>query len=130
MPTHLHTCMLCEAVCGVAVETDGDQIVSIRGDDEDPFSRGHVCPKVVGLKDVQTDPDRIREPMRRTGDTWKPVSWQAAMSEATDRFSELQARHGKHALALYLGNPSVHSYTALLTIPFFSKSLGTHARFS
>jgi anaerobic selenocysteine-containing dehydrogenase len=130
MPTHLHTCMLCEAVCGVSVETAGDQIVSIRGDAEDPFSGGHVCPKVVGLKDVQIDPDRIRQPLRRTGETWTPVSWEAAMREASDRFAEAQARHGKHALALYLGNPSVHSYTALLTIPLFSKALGTHARFS
>ena len=122
--------MLCEAVCGVAVETEGDQIVSIRGDADDPFSRGHVCPKVVGLKDVQIDPDRIREPLRRTGETWSKVSWKSAIDEATDRFAEVQARHGKHALALYLGNPSVHSYTALLTIPLFAKALGTHARFS
>src|SRR5689334_3454145 len=125
MATHLHTCMLCEAVCGVAVETEGDQIVSIRGDAEDPFSRGHVCPKVVGLKDVQTDPDRIREPLRRSGETWKPVTWDAAIREATDRLAETQKRHGRNALALYLGNPSVHSYTALLTIPLFSKALGT-----
>lgn len=122
--------MLCEAVCGVVVETESDQIISIRGDAEDPFSRGHVCPKVVGLKDVQIDPDRIRQPLRRTGETWAPVSWEAALDEATDRFAEIQARHGRSALALYLGNPSVHSYTALLTIPLFGKALGTHAKFS
>ncbi|MET0594019.1 MAG: molybdopterin oxidoreductase family protein [Polyangiaceae bacterium] len=131
MPTsHLHTCMLCEAVCGVSVEMDGEQIVSIRGDNEDPFSRGHVCPKVVGLKDVQNDPDRIRHPLRRTGSTWTKVSWDEAIDEATDRFAEIQARHGKSALASYLGNPTVHSYSALLTIPFFAKALGTRARFS
>jgi anaerobic selenocysteine-containing dehydrogenase len=122
--------MLCEAVCGVAVETEGDEIVSIRGDDEDPFSRGHVCPKVMGLKDVQIDPDRIRQPLRRTGETWSPVTWEAALDEATDRLAEVQARHGKNALASYIGNPSVHSYTALLTVPLYSKALGTHARFS
>jgi len=122
--------MLCEAVCGVAVETEGDQIVSIRGDDEDPFSRGHVCPKVMGLKDVQTDPDRIRQPLRRTGDSWSPVTWEAALDEATDRLAEVQARHGRHALASYIGNPSVHSYTALLTVALYSKALGTHSRFS
>ena len=117
-------------MCGIAVETEGEQIVSIRGDNEDPFSRGHVCPKVMGLKDVQTDPDRIRQPMRRTGDSWSPVTWEAALDEATDRLAEVQARHGRHALASYIGNPSVHSYTALLTVPLYSKVLGTHARFS
>jgi len=122
--------MLCEAVCGVVVETEADQILSIRGDADDPFSRGHVCPKVVGLKDVQTDPDRIRHPLRRAGETWTEVSWEAALDEASDRLAEVQARHGRHALSLYLGNPTVHSYTALLTIPLFAKALGTHARFS
>jgi anaerobic selenocysteine-containing dehydrogenase len=122
--------MLCEAVCGVAVETEGDEIVSIRGDRDDPFSRGHVCPKVMGMKDVQTDPDRIRHPLRRTGNTWSKVSWEAALDEATDRFAEIQLRHGKNALASYIGNPAVHSYTALLTTPLFSKALGTRARFS
>jgi anaerobic selenocysteine-containing dehydrogenase len=131
MPTsHLHTCMLCEAVCGVSVEMDGDEIVSIRGDVEDPFSRGHVCPKVVGLKDVQTDPDRIREPMRRIGNTWSKVTWEAALDEATDKLAEIQARHGRHAIASYLGNPTAHSYTALFTIPLFGKALGSRARFS
>ena len=122
--------MLCEAVCGVAVEKEGEQILSIRGDNEDPFSRGHVCPKVMGLKDVQIDPDRIRQPMRRSGESWSPVTWEAALDEATDRLAEVQARHGRHALASYIGNPSVHSYTALLTVPLYSKALGTHARFS
>jgi anaerobic selenocysteine-containing dehydrogenase len=122
--------MLCEAVCGVTVETEGGQIVSIRGDNDDPFSRGHVCPKVMGLKDVQDDPDRIREPLRRTGHTWTKVSWEAAIDEATDRLAEIQARFGRSALASYIGNPTVHSYTALMTIPLFTKALGSRARFS
>jgi len=128
--THFHTCMLCEAVCGVTVETEGEEILSIRGDTDDPFSRGHICPKVMGLKDVQIDPDRIRQPQRRTGDSWAPVSWEAALDEATDRFAEVQARHGRNSLASYIGNPTVHSYTALLSIALFAKALGTHSRFS
>jgi anaerobic selenocysteine-containing dehydrogenase len=122
--------MLCEAVCGVVVETDGDEITSIRGDQHDPFSRGHVCPKVVGLKDVQVDPDRLRHPMRRQGNSWSPVSWEAALDEATDRFAEMQTRYGRGSLASYIGNPTVHSYSALLMIPLFTKALGTRARFS
>jgi anaerobic selenocysteine-containing dehydrogenase len=122
--------MLCEAVCGVTVEMDQEEIVSIRGDNDDPFSRGHVCPKVMGLKDVAVDPDRVRQPLRRTGESFTPVTWEAALDEATDRLADVQARHGRNALASYVGNPTVHSYSALLTMPLYGKALGTHARFS
>ncbi|NBX39887.1 MAG: hypothetical protein EBR15_00345, partial [Gammaproteobacteria bacterium] len=62
---HHRTCHLCEAMCGVVLRLRGREVLSVRGDDADPFSRGHVCPKVVGLKDVLDDPDRLREPLRR-----------------------------------------------------------------
>ncbi|HEY2745887.1 MAG TPA: molybdopterin-dependent oxidoreductase [Polyangia bacterium] len=128
----LHTCMLCEAVCGLAVETEGNEVTSIRGDEHDPFSRGHICPKAVALRDLHADPDRVREPLRRVGtsDRFAPVSWDAALDETSERLAAIQKRHGRHSVALYLGNPTVHSYSALLAVPLMAKSLGTHARFS
>ncbi|MFL5409826.1 MAG: hypothetical protein ACJ79D_00520, partial [Myxococcales bacterium] len=62
MAQRFHTCMLCEAVCGLAVDMETR---SVRGDPADPFSRGHICPKAAAIFDVQDDPDRIREPQRR-----------------------------------------------------------------
>ena len=126
----LHTCMLCEAVCGVAVELDGASVRSVRGDPDDPFSRGHLCPKAAAIPDVQGDPDRIREPQRREGDRWQPVSWEAALDEAGERIAAIQGKHGRSALGVYIGNPTVHSYSAMLATPFFSRALGTRARFS
>ena len=58
---HFRTCHLCEAMCGVVIEHQDGQILSIKGDRQDPFSRGHVCPKVMGLKDIHEDPDRLRQ---------------------------------------------------------------------
>src|SRR5437867_95440 len=122
--------MLCEAVCGLAVEMEGASIQSVRGDPDDPFSRGHICPKAAAIVDVQDDPDRIREPQRREGTRWQPVSWDAALDEAGDRLAQVQRRHGRNAVGVYIGNPSVHSYSALLGIPLFSRALGSRARFS
>jgi anaerobic selenocysteine-containing dehydrogenase len=128
----LHTCMLCEAVCGIAVETEGNHVVSVRGDEADPFSRGHICPKAVALRDLHDDPDRLTQPLRRVGssDRFEPVSWDDALGEATDRLAAIQKQHGKSAVGLYVGNPTVHSYTALLAMPLVGKALGTRARFS
>src|SRR5881296_3777584 len=130
MAKRLHTCMLCEAVCGLAVEMEGASIQSVRGDPDDPFSRGHICPKAAAIVDVQDDPDRVREPQRREGAVFRPVSWDEALDEAGRRIAEIQRKHGRSAVGLYIGNPSVHSYSALLATPFFSRALGTKARFS
>jgi anaerobic selenocysteine-containing dehydrogenase len=122
--------MLCEAVCGLSVEVEDNRVTSVRGDADDPFSRGHICPKAAALRDMHDDPDRIRQPMRRVGDRWHEVSWDEALDEAGMRLAAAQKQYGRNALALYLGNPTVHSYTALMAVPLFSKALNTRTRFS
>ncbi len=127
------TCMLCEAACGLSVDLEGGRAVSVRGDRDDPFSRGHVCPKAAAIDDVASDPDRVRTPLRRvpgTEDRWEPVTWSEALEEAGTRLAAVQARHGRGALGLYLGNPTVHSYTAMLGASLLSRAIGSRARFS
>ncbi|NNL84853.1 MAG: molybdopterin oxidoreductase family protein, partial [Myxococcales bacterium] len=65
---HTRACNLCESICGLLIEVEQGRVRSIRPDPDDFFSRGHICPKAVALKDVQEDPDRIRTPLRRVGD--------------------------------------------------------------
>jgi anaerobic selenocysteine-containing dehydrogenase len=122
--------MLCEASCGLVVETDGNRVISVRGDKDDPLSRGHICPKATAIADITGDPDRVRAPQRREGDRWETVSWESALAEAGERIAAIQKRHGRNAVAVYLGNPIAHSYSALLTVPLFSRLLGTKSRFS
>ena len=71
----LATCPLCEAACGIVVDTDGTRVLSVRGDLNDPFSRGYICPKAAALVDLHEDPDRLRAPVLREGDRWREVSW-------------------------------------------------------
>src|SRR3954471_1364218 len=90
MPARLHTCMLCEAVCGLSVEVEGNEIRSVRGDPDDPFSQGHICPKAAAIVDVQNDPARVREPLRRAGPGWEAPGWEAALDEAGQRLADIQ----------------------------------------
>ena len=85
-------CHLCEALCGLEIRTRGDEIVSVRGDAGDSFSRGHICPKAVALIDVHNDPDRLRGPVRRVGAEWKSISWDEAFELVARRFAEVQQR--------------------------------------
>ena len=128
--THYRTCHLCEAVCGIEIRVRGSEILSIRGDDADPFSRGHICPKAVAIKDIHEDPDRLRHPVRRNGAGWERISWNEALDEVASRLVEIQAKHGNDSVATYFGNPQVHSYTALLGGTLFARSLRTHNRFT
>jgi anaerobic selenocysteine-containing dehydrogenase len=128
--TRFRTCTLCEAMCGLALEVDGGRVVSIRGDADDPFSRGHICPKGAALADVHADPDRLRQPMRRTPGGWQPVSWDEALDEAAERLRAVRHAHGRDAVAVYQGNPTVHNFGSMLYAPGFIRALGTRNRFS
>ena len=113
--THYRACHLCEAICGVVIETDGPEIISIKGDSNDPLSRGHICPKAVALRDIHEDPDRLRHPVKRVVDAegavnWQKISWEEALDTTAQRMLEIVHRDGVHALGIYLGNPSVHNY--------------------
>lgn len=127
---HHRTCHLCEAMCGVEIKTEGSKILSIRGDEQDPFSRGHICPKALGLKDVHEDPDRLRLPVRRTSDGWQEISWDAAFEEIAMRLVDIQRQYGHDSIASYLGNPQVHSFSGLIGGAKFLRTLRSRNRFS
>ncbi len=133
--THYRACNLCEAICGLEIKHLDGQVVSINGDREDPFSRGHICPKAVALKDVYEDPDRLRKPQKRVlaADgtvSWAEIGWEQAFREVTDRLRTIRAESGPNAIGFYGGNPSVHNSGTLLSTPGFIKALRTRTIFS
>lgn len=132
---HYRACHLCEAICGLAIETESDEggvprIRSIKGDPQDSFSRGHVCPKAVALQDIQDDPDRLRQPLCRVGSEWQPIGWDEAFALVASRLGEIRERHGNDAVAVYQGNPSVHNYGLMTHSNYFLGLLKTRNRFS
>ncbi|MFK3970300.1 molybdopterin oxidoreductase family protein [Pseudomonas sp. NPDC087358] len=132
---HHRACHLCEAICGLTIETtlEADatlRISSIKGDAQDSFSRGHICPKAVALQDIQNDPDRLRQPIQRIGDQWQAIGWQAAFDLVAERLWDIQQRHGQNAVAVYQGNPSVHNYGLMTHSNYFLGLLKTRNRFS
>lgn len=128
--TDAAVCMLCEAICGLEVDHDGRRVHAIRGDPNDPLSRGHVCPKGVALADVQNDPERLRRPLLRNGDGWKEIGWDEALGRAATALADVQRRHGRDAVAVYSGNPTAHSPGALFFGQMLADALGTRSRFS
>ncbi len=127
---HYRNCNLCEAICGIEITRNGGERLDIRGDKDDPFSQGFICPKAVALQDIHYDKDRLKHPVRRTANGWQRIGWDEAFDEVAQNLKRVQAQHGRQAVATYLGNPSVHSYGAMLFAPRFIRSLHTRNRFS
>jgi anaerobic selenocysteine-containing dehydrogenase len=127
---HYRNCNLCEAICGIEIRVEGNEHLNIRGDKDDPFSRGYICPKAVALQDFHYDKDRLKHPVRRTARGWERISWNEAFNEVAQNLKHIRAQHGRNSIATYLGNPTVHNYGALLFAPGFLRSLRTRNKFS
>ena len=129
--TAYRTCPLCEATCGLQLTIEDDRVTKIRGDADDVFSKGFVCPKGASLRELHEDPDRLRGPVRRRADgSFEPVSWDEAFAEIAERFALVDADSGRQAFAVYIGNPSAHSLGALLYNRALLKALGTRNIFT
>ncbi len=128
--THISTCTICEATCGIIVHTDGAQVTSIRGDADDPFSQGYICPKAAAMADLHHDPDRLKKPLRRTENGWEELSWDEAFDWVAKRLGEIRKNCGRDALAIYNGNPTIHNLDLLTWGQIFVRSLGCRRKFS
>lgn len=103
------TCPLCEAMCGLQVRVDADAVTDIRGNRDDVWSRGHICPKGTSLAQLHTDPDRLRRPMVRTPRGHVPVSWDDAYAEVERVLRPVLDAYGAAAVSVYVGNPVAHN---------------------
>ena len=128
--TSFRTCPLCEATCGLEITVDRGAVTRIRGDRDDVFSHGFICPKGSTLGDLHTDPDRLRSPMIRLGREWREVSWDEAYLEIERRLSAVVVEHGADSVGVYLGNPNVHGPAGMLYLRPLVKALGTRNVFS
>jgi len=134
MATTLGVCNLCEAICGLVLEVEDGRVTSVRGNPDDPLSRGHVCPKGTALPDIEQDPDRLRRPVRRVGPAgeprWEEIGWDEAIELAVTGLADTIERHGADSVAVYLGNPNVHSLGAMTHGAQVAKAIGSRNTYS
>ncbi|OBB86764.1 molybdopterin dinucleotide-binding protein [Mycobacterium sp. 852002-30065_SCH5024008] len=98
-------------MCGLEIQVDGGRVTSIRGNRDDVWSRGHICPKGVSLAALHDDPDRIRRPMIKVDGQWQEVSWDAAFRRCTELLTPVIEKYGIGAVTAYTGNPLAHSFS-------------------
>jgi len=126
MTTAHVTCPLCEATCGLEVTIDEKSLVTrVQGDREDVFSKGYICPKGASLGALHHDPDRLTAPLVKRDGEFVEVTWDEAFAEIDRRLRPIIDEHGKNAVAVYSGNPTVHNAALVLYGRVFFKALGT-----
>jgi len=124
------TCPLCEATCGLAIEHRNGEVTRIRGDRDDVFSNGFLCPKGTVLGKFHTDPDRLRQPLVKRNGSHETVTWEEAFDVIAAGLTPVLERTERQGGAMYLGNPTVHSLDLLLYSRAVTVALGSKKVFS
>ncbi|QIK76930.1 molybdopterin-dependent oxidoreductase [Nocardioides piscis] len=130
--TKIGVCNLCEAICGLVLTIEDGAVTGVRGNPDDPLSRGHICPKGVAIADIHADPERLRRPVRRdraTGE-FHEIGWTEAIDLVSGALADTINRHGRDAVGIYLGNPNVHSLGSMTHGTALVKSLRSKNTFS
>jgi anaerobic selenocysteine-containing dehydrogenase len=128
--TALRVCPLCEATCGLTLTIEGTRVTGARGDREDVFSKGFICPKGASFGAADGDPDRLRTPLVRTDGELREATWEEAFDAIAAGLGPVVERHGPHALGIVLGNPNVHTMAGALYPTVLLTALRTHSVFT
>jgi anaerobic selenocysteine-containing dehydrogenase len=127
---HYRTCPLCEATCGLEITVTDGRVARIRGDRDDVFSHGFICPKGSTLKQLHEDPDRLRAPQIHESGGHRDATWDAAFAEIERRLLPIIVEHGAQSVGLYLGNPNAHNMSGLFWARPLIRALGSRTVFT
>ncbi|MFJ7208618.1 molybdopterin oxidoreductase family protein [Streptomyces sp. NPDC098789] len=128
--TALRICPLCEATCGLTLTIEGTAVTSARGDREDIFSRGFICPKGAAFGALDADPDRLRTPLVRRDGKLQEATWDEAFDAIAAAVPALIGRYGPQCTGVVLGNPNTHTMAGALYPPVLLKALATRNLFT
>ena len=128
---HYRVCNLCEAMCGLQVEHDGEKVISVKGDQKDPLSQGSICPKGALIHQLHEDPNRLKNPLRKKENgEWEEIGWTEALDIVGEKINAIRKQHGDNSVGVYLGNPTVHNFGMMMMNGEMKRTLGTHNVFS
>ncbi|HEY7415450.1 MAG TPA: molybdopterin-dependent oxidoreductase, partial [Ktedonobacteraceae bacterium] len=80
--------------CGMTVEVEGSKLLSLKGDQHNPDSRGFLCIRGQASREIFDNPQRLLHPLRRAGergeDRWEQCSWDEAYTMMVDAIEQTQ----------------------------------------
>lgn len=99
---HKTGCVLCAQNCGLEMLVEDGRIIRVRPDKSNLRSKGYACRKGVNVLYHQYPADRLKEPLKRVGEKFEPISWDRAIAEIAEKLQTLLDQNGPRCLA-YMG---------------------------
>jgi len=130
MPVQYTFCRICEALCGLEVNTENNKVVRIRPDRDHLATEGFACPKGLKQHHLYDSPDRLKFPMKRTGDGWKEISWKQAMEEIGTKVRSLRNEYHPNSVAMYVGTAAGFSALHPVFAQGFMTGIGSISMYS
>ncbi|MBP1817747.1 molybdopterin-dependent oxidoreductase [Mycobacterium sp. OAE908] len=130
MTTALRICPFCEATCGLTLTIEDGRVTGARGDRDDVFSHGFICPKGASFAELDNDPDRLTTPLVRRDGELTEATWDEAYAVIAERFGGVIKDHGATSVGVYLGNPNAHTIAGALYGPLIIRALKTRHVYS
>jgi anaerobic selenocysteine-containing dehydrogenase len=123
------SCVLCYSNCGLEVLTEGSRIIKVRGDKENPRSQGYLCRKGANIAYFQNNPERLKYPLKRTGERFERISWDTALDEISGKLKKIVQAHGPRSLAYMGGGGQGCHFEAAFGVRFL-QGLGSKNHYS
>lgn len=123
-------CRVCPSVCGILVELDGDDVLAVHGDRDNPFSGGYTCPKGRALPLIHHHPDRLERPMLRIDGRLTATTWESCLDDLGARLRDIIAEHGPAAVAVNFGTGIGMDAAGYRIAEALHRAIGTPAKFS
>ncbi len=121
-----HTfCRICESLCGLEIELEGDEIKKIMPDNNHVATRGFACPKGLKQHHLFNSPDRLKYPMKRIGKEWHRISWDQALSEIGAKVKQLRKDHTPQSIGMYVGTAAGFSVLHPVFAQGFMDAIGS-----
>ncbi|MGW4794038.1 molybdopterin-containing oxidoreductase family protein [Nonomuraea sp. NPDC004297] len=97
----------CPDTCSWVVTVENGTPVKLRGNPDQPYTRGALCVKVNRYLEHTRAADRVLYPLRRTGPKgsgrFERITWEEALDEISVRLRAIVEEHGGEAIWPYLG---------------------------
>ncbi len=123
-------CRICTMMCGLEVELDGEQVVRVNGDRDNPLSEGFSCFKGRYAGELHHREDRLLVPKMRKDGVMQEVSWDEALDDLATKLSRIIEESGPDSVALFMGGGLYLDSAAYAMIPSMRAAIGTKSQYS
>ncbi|NRA42275.1 MAG: molybdopterin-dependent oxidoreductase [Pseudomonadales bacterium] len=128
--TTTHTfCRICEASCGLEATIENGKVSKLSPNKDHIGTLGFSCMKGLHQHKMYDSPDRLKQPLKRVGDHFEPISWSQALAEIGQKVRQLR-KQSEQSVGMYVGTAAGFSMLHPIFAEGFMQGIGSHNIYS